>query len=196
MDARAIIDKIQTDAQADASRILAEARLKAGKLKAESEARISGARTAEAKRADTDAREMEQRMLRMADLEDRKALLAGKREVMDRMFTLTLRQLETMPAAQARAYFLETLLSFAEGGEMLLPGDENHGWYDEDFLRQANAALLKKGIDNPIMEASENVRGTGFALRRSGAEINCTFGAILAAQRLQMEADAAQILFS
>jgi V/A-type H+/Na+-transporting ATPase subunit E len=196
MDARAIIDKIQTDAQADASRILAEARLKADKLKAESEARISAVRAAEAGRADTDAQEMEQRMLRMADLEDRKALLTGKREVMDRMFSQVLRQLETMPAAQARAYFLETLLSFAEGGEILLPGDENHGWYDADFLREANAALLKRGIDNPILEAAECVRGTGFALRRGGAETNCTFGAILAAQRLQMEADAAQALFS
>ena len=33
MDARAIIDKIQKDAQADASRILAEARKKADKLR-------------------------------------------------------------------------------------------------------------------------------------------------------------------
>jgi V/A-type H+/Na+-transporting ATPase subunit E len=194
MDARAIIDKIQKDAQTDASSILAEARQRADRINAECEARIAAARTAEAVRADADARETEQRMLRMADLEDRKALLADKRAVMDKMFAQTLRQLEAMPPEQARAYFMDTLLAFAEGGETLLIGKDN-GWYDAAFLPEANAALLKKGV-SPVLEGTGSVPGTGFALQRDGAETNCTFGAILAARRLQLEAEAAMDLFA
>lgn len=83
MNAQAILVKIEQDAAENADRILRRARAEADEMLAASGAEIEGLRGALLKQAEKDGAELEQRMQRMAELEDRKLLLGQKRKLID-----------------------------------------------------------------------------------------------------------------
>ena len=107
MNAQAILVKIEQDAAENADRILREARAKADEMLAASDAKIEGLRGALLKQAEKDGAELEQRMQRMAELEDRKLLLGQKRKLIDRAFELAYAKLLAAPAAERENYELD-----------------------------------------------------------------------------------------
>lgn len=196
MNAQTIVGKILQDARGQAQALLREARDAAERSKEALERRIADQREAVCKQAEQDAQAQEDRMLRMAELEQRKDLLAAKRAVMDRAFDLALEKMLSMPARQARAYNLERLCALAQGGEALVIGDPAPDWFDASFLEEANQALRQAGRPGGLTLSADHppLQG-GFVLRRAGLELNCSYGALLKTQRLALEGEVAGILF-
>ena len=114
MDVKGILDKIEADAREAAAQTLEQAQARIDALRAANDAAQHPAMEEKIK---ADAAEMEGRMIRMAELEDKKARLAAKREVMDDTFRLAQDKLCTLPDAKKRAFFMAQLLSAADGGE-------------------------------------------------------------------------------
>lgn len=195
MDARAILTKIDEDAREASRKVLDDARARAKAMREASAAAIEKQRADALARAEADAGETEKRMQRMAELEDRKALLAAKREVIDRAFNDALSRLRALPKDKCRAFLLGQLLSLAQGGETLLIGAQSDGWFDSAFVEEANAGLKKNGKTGVITLGAEHVPGTGFALQKDGARVNCTLEALVEGSRHDMEADVARVLF-
>ena len=81
MNADAILIKIEEDARQTAERMLSDAHAKVNALKAASREKIEEMHAAMLQKATADAAELEQRMLRMASLDERKALLVQKRDL-------------------------------------------------------------------------------------------------------------------
>ena len=133
-------------------------------------------------------------MLRMAELDQRKALLAAKRAVMDEAFDLALEKMIAMPAAQARAYNLKLLCTLARGGDQLVVGTPAPAWLDDSFLEEANRALEQAGGGLTLSPDQPALKG-GFVLRREGMELNCSYEALLKTRRLALEGEVAGILF-
>ncbi len=195
MDVRGILQKIDDDAREAASAALADAQRRAEEMKAASEAQMQRQLEQMDARIRTDAAEAESRMLRMAELEDKKARLAVKRQVMDETFAMALEQMRALPKEQKRAFFLSQLLSAAHGGETVCIGVEARAWYDEGFLQEANAALEKQGRLASLC-AGEDISGCGFELRQDGAAVNCTLESLVESRRMALEGDVARALFS
>ena len=196
MNAQAILDKILQDAKESASATLRDADDRAKEMEAAADKRIAAARAKTEAQARQDAEAATARMQRMAELDERKLLLADKRRMMDRAFELALAKMKAMPAKQARAFLLDALTELAEGGETRIVGADNDGWMDDQFLQDANAALAAKGKTAALTLGSEKRKGvSGLILAKHDTEINCTYEAFLTSERLEMEAQVAQTLF-
>lgn len=194
MDVKGILEKIGADAREAARQTLDDARARADEIARASREQLDARRADMEKRVEKDAAETAERMTRMKDLEDRKEALAVKRGVMDAAFDEALTLLNALPAARARAFFLGEALSAATGGERLSVGGVNPDWYDDSFLAELNQALTARGA-KPVSPSDEQTEGRGFRLIRPGASMDCTFGALIADQRMALEGEVASALF-
>jgi V/A-type H+-transporting ATPase subunit E len=196
MNADAIVGTILDDARAEAARILGEADARAAENRARAEAEVQALR----ERAEADARretaELQDRMLRMAALDQRKAELAAKREVIDQVFALTLQKMQRMPADQKKGYLEKLLLENAEGDEQVILSDGDAGLLDEIALTRVNVALARAGkVGRLSLSPTRRALDGGFLLKKGGMEVNCTFRALLNQSRPALEAEAANLLF-
>lgn len=195
MDVSRIIKKLRADAEAEANAIVSEARRGAQRLREVCAADIAREEEGALLAAKEEAEELALRLRRMDDLEERKRTLAAKRDLLDEAFRQALSELEGIPAANARRYFMRKLTQLAQGGETVLPGERNSHWLDDAFVREASDALRAAGRNEALCLSEERVSGMGFALVLGGTRMECTFEALLAAQRLALEAEAAAVLF-
>lgn len=197
MNAEAILSKIGEDARETAERIESEAQVRVAEWKAASRDRIEGMHATMVAQARKDGDELEQRLLRMAEMEDRKALLQKKRELIDAAFALAGEKLAATTATEKRAFFLRQILRFAMGDETLFIGAEHADWYDEQFIVEANKALVADGKHGGLTPSAERRPScVGLILVSNGAEIPCTFGAFIEEARAEMEQQVAADLLN
>jgi len=197
MDAQAILTKIEQDAKESAKRIQAEAEERAKTLKLEAQSRMEMQEKTMLAQAEEECARMEERMQRMADLDNRKVLLAGKRTVIDEVFAKAKEKLLATTAADRRTFYLRQVAACAGGEEALIVGADDADWFDNGFVADANKALEKAGKPGKLQAAQDRREGcTGVVLSQNGAEILITFDAILEEARAALEQEAAQILFT
>lgn len=194
MDVKGILDKIEADAREAAAQTLEQAQARIDALRAANDAAQHQQLAAMEEKIKADAAEMEGRMIRMAELEDKKARLAAKREVMDDTFRLAQDKLCTLPDAEKRAFFMAQLLSAADGGEVLCIGRKASGWYGDSFLAEANEKLKAAGKQEPLTRGKD-IPGCGFELVKDGSSLNCTFEMLAEGQCMALEGDVARALF-
>lgn len=194
MDAKPLIEKITEDARQAAAQILQDARERAETLRAQADARLKERTSENQRQAAAQAEELAGRMARMAQLEDRKALLQKKREVLDAAFAKASGDLRALSPQQAREFFLAQLAQLAQGDEEVAIG-QNSPYLDAAFIAQANSALAGQGKPGNLRLAAQTISGSGFVLRRAGAELNRTFEKMVDSLRTDLEGDVARILF-
>ena len=196
MNAEAILIKIGEDARATAAKLQSDAQAKAEEMKATSRAKIEGMHQAMLAQAEKDGAELEQRMLRMAELDDRKALLTQKRTLIDEAFAQASAKLVAASATDKRAFFLTQIVRYADGSETLAIGQTAADWASGNFLAEANEALKLAGKSgNLTLDIATQPEGVGFLLVSHGAEIRCTFDALLDEVRTVLEQTVATELF-
>ena len=139
---------------------------------------------------------MRDRMLRMAELDQKKALLSVKRQVIDLAFADALERMAAMGAEQKREYIEKLLLASAQGGEELIPSAEDKALFDPAFMARLNAQLQKAGKAAVTLSSQDRPLGGGFVLKQGGLEINCAFSAVLSQARSALEAEVAAVLFN
>ena len=196
MNAQSILSKIEEDANLTADKLLSDAQVKSTELKAASREKIEAMHKAMLAQAERESKELEQRMIRMHELDERKALLGKKRELIDEAFALAKDQLAKSPAAQRRAFFLKQAVACACGNETLILGAEASDWFDDAFVADVNAALVAVGKPGELTLGSERRPGcTGVILATRGSEIHCTFDANMEEARAELEHQVAELLF-
>lgn len=195
MNADAILKRIEQDARQAAEATMNDARKRAETVAASWQEKLSKEDAEAMERARKDALALDDRMQRMAELDARKALLADKRTVLDEAFALALEKMQAMPANKARAFALKMLLASARGDETVV-ADSQCMWLDASFIDEANRALKAAGREGRLtLSAEKKQLGGGFLLARDGMEVNCSFPAALEAQRPELEAEVASMLF-
>lgn len=197
MNAQAILEKIGSDGHKAAAVLLKEAGERAEAIRAESDKKIAKLRDETILKAQTEAAALEIRMHRMAELDERKALLAAKRQLMDQAFQAALMKLRQMTPEQMESFILSMVISSCKGTETLLIGGLYDAWYTPAFSDKVNTALIAAGKPGRITVNHERRLGlTGVILSGEGMEINCTLEALLEARRLELEAEVASILYA
>ncbi|HHU01651.1 MAG: V-type ATP synthase subunit E [Christensenellales bacterium] len=197
MDATPILTKLKEDAAKQASDIINAAKQRTDEIKQQANKRISEMRENDRVKFERESAAMQDRMLRMSELENKKDLLSSKRELVSSAFDRALELLYALPDKEKKEFFLRQILSLASGDEALQPAEKSKQLFDEHFILEINEALKKSGKNGLIRLSHDNfVSGTGFILKKDGVEINCTFEAIVNSKRQELEGEVAKILFS
>ncbi len=191
-----IIDLIRAEAKESARKIMQEAQDRATTIKERSSERLEQMLEKTRQDAQSEGDLLQDRMLRMASLEQRKSLVSKKRELIDDAFTKAIEQLNNLPSKQVAKRMKDMLLAYAKGDETLAVGAVNDGFFTEQFLKEVNDSLKAKNKPGTLTADNDRVPGVcGLILKDNKSEIYCTFEALLETQREELESVVADILF-
>lgn len=196
MKADAINNKILVDARESASQTLKEADARAQKIREDNDKLVDTQREAAMEQARKDCAELRDRMLRMAELDQRKEMLAMKRAVIDAAFDEALSNMRGMKADKARAFMEGMIISACEGDEVVIVSKGDEKVFDEGYIAQINAKIAKSGKPGKLTLSKETRElGGGVVLSRGGMEVNLTYPSVLSEKRPELEAEVAGMLF-
>lgn len=197
MNTELILAKIEEEARQNAAEILKDAKEKAASAKEASEQRVAKDKQKVIKEAEKQGQELEEKMIRMAQLERGKQMLSLKQTVMNKAFDEALQTMEQLPAQELKQLFESLVLQAAEGTEILFVGEKNKGWFDETFVQSVNIKCAQQGKPGKISVSSRSFPNeTGVVLSGEGTLVHCTLESILSVCRMDLEASVAAILFS
>lgn len=189
MSKEAILERIISDAQSAADATVAEAEGRAAEIIAEAEARAARDRQgtsaiiAERSKAIADGKAA------AARLDAAKVMLAAKRGVIDAVYARALEKLKALPQKDAVRLAEGLLLSYAEDGDELV--------FATNFAYKAQvlklAVVAEKNLKNSGKTA--DIDG-GFILIGKNSDKDLSYGALLALDREERQAEIAAKLFS
>lgn len=189
MSKEAILERIISDAQAAADATVVEAEGRAAEIIAEAEARAARDRQgtsaiiAERSKAIADGKAA------AARLDAAKVMLAAKRGVIDAVYARALEKLKALPQKDAVRLAEGLLLSYAEDGDELV--------FATNFAYKAQvlklAVVAEKNLKNSGKTA--DIDG-GFILIGKNSDKDLSYGALLALDREERQAEIAAKLFS
>ena len=187
-----IIQRIESDAQAEIDCTLADAREKAADIadtyrkQAEAEGRELGAKYEKA------AAEREERLVSSAQMEARKVRLAAKQEMVERTYALALDKLCAMPEEQYVAVLADLLVQASSNGrEEAVFSPKDREQVGEKAVAKANAL---SGKELRLSAETQPIRG-GFILKDKNVEVNCAFETLVRLQKTETAGAVVKKLF-
>lgn len=180
-DAQVEIDAILSAAEAEAEAVTAEYVRRAEKASADIISKGASA-----------ARQREERLVSMAGMEGRKALLAAKQELVGKAFDLALEQLCALPEQEYVATLTKLALpAVVTGHEQMIFSQK-----DRNRVGKAVVTAVNEAINGSLTlsEQTRPMRG-GFILSDGAIETNCSFETLIRLQRSEIAGEVAQMLF-
>ena len=186
-----INSRIENDARADVEAIVSQARQEAEAITAQYRAQ------AQQIEADASARRgkmTEDRLSRLqgsTEMACRQLLLGAKQSCIDEAFFKASKAIRAIPREQYNEVVAAIAAQTGNGDEEIIV-EADDAPYLEKIVARANE--LKPGAH---FRASDEQRflGGGIVLKKGPVEINCSFGAQLAALRQEMATEIAEVLF-
>lgn len=196
LDTKPILGQIQADARQAADTLLSEARDRAAAISERSNLRVQEMMEDTRAKALAEADLLEDRMLRLAGLEQRNLLVTAKRELIGRAFEQAIQTLNKAPKDQVTRVMGNLLVRYASGNETLIAGEINDAFFTQDFIRDINRRLSQSGRQGNLNAGEGREPGVcGVVLRGRNSRVNCTFVALMETRREEMESAVAGILF-
>jgi V/A-type H+/Na+-transporting ATPase subunit E len=193
-----IITRIVNDTDEKVKLMIAEANEKAALIKKEAAATAAARAEKIIVQARKDAAERKRRIIGVAELEARKEVLAAKQELIGEVFARSLEELLGVDDQTYLTLLRQLLLENVQSGtETVALNAKDLKRIPTGFWKEINEQLQNKGKAGKLTLASEacDIRG-GFILLAEGVEINCSFEALLAMKRDELEPKVAALLFS
>ncbi|MBE7017465.1 MAG: hypothetical protein E7420_04835 [Ruminococcaceae bacterium] len=193
-----ITARLIRDAQAEVDVINAEADAQCAAILAEYEAKAAEAYEKRIAKGKADCATRSERMAATADMEQRKALLAFKQEMVSEAFEKAAEAVATLPREKYIEFFASLAADAAiSGKEKLLFSEGDKADTGAEIVSAANALLAAKGKTAEISLAEETVEVSGGFIMRSGnIEVNCTADTLVQLTRSSLSSQVAEILFS
>lgn len=192
-----ILELIHSDAKTAAEKLIAEAGSRAASISEYAGRRVDEQLEDTMARGKAEADVLEDRMRRLAYLEARKELVAGKRGLMDRVFSEAIARLNATPTGQLGAMMSDLAAENAQGDETLAAGSVNDGFFTQAFVDALNARLASAGKKGQLRMDEARVPGVcGLVLKGASSQTHCTFAALMDTRREDLEARVASILFA
>ncbi|WP_352416307.1 V-type ATP synthase subunit E [Oscillibacter ruminantium] len=187
-----ITGRITADTQAEIDRVLTEAKAEAEKITAKYRAQAD--REAEDARAKNEkaAAEREERLVSVAQMEARKDLLSARQTQVETAFAQALEKLCAMPNERYIAVAAELLTQAAPEGR----GEVVFSQEDREKVGQAAVDAANKKLNGKLTLSDQTrlLKG-GFILVDGSVEVNCTFDTLVRLQKGEMAGEVAKVLF-
>lgn len=195
MDSAQVVEKILSEAQAEADRILSEAKEKVAIEESSLESTLADYRKESETLAASAAAEKRLRMLATARMELRKESLTASQGLLDEVFKKAAAQIVGMEDGKYRQ-LMESLMTrgVETGNEEVVVGKEESR-IDNGFIKQINRKL-GPGFKGNLRLAQDRVDiGGGFILRRGKVQTNVSIEVLISEARQELEMELAAILF-
>ena len=187
-----ITGRIRDDAQAEADRRLDAARASADKILADYRARAESESKALTEKNDKNAAAREERLISMANMDARKAILAARQDMLERAYVRALDILCSMPREESVKALADLIAQAASTGhEEVIFNAKDQKEIGEQAVGAANQ---KTGMNLILSQDTANIRG-GFILRDKNIEVNGSFETLVRLQKNQTAGEVAKLLF-
>ena len=188
MSTQRIVERILSDANAEAQAILQEAKVKAAKIIADASLRAEKARLQTEAEAQEKRKSIFEKQAANARLDSAKALLGEKRKIIDLIYTQALGRLQDLSEEDCLKLSNTLLQAYAERGDEIC--------FAKAFPYKAEVAALPivKERALTIAQGDAAIDG-GFVLRGEKSDKDLSYGALLAVDRENFQAELAAEIF-
>jgi V/A-type H+/Na+-transporting ATPase subunit E len=196
MEAEQVIEKILSDAKAEADTIVKEAKAKAAAEKTKADAQLADYRQQAEVLAQQAAEDEKSHVLAAARMEAAQEYLAEKTKILDSVFERAEQRLGQLPDDEYRELMGRLMVDAAETGEeeVLIGRDESR--IDQNFINEINGRLADDKKRNLRLADERHDFSGGFALRRGKIKTNVSPAVLLEQARNALVIDLAKTLFS
>jgi len=196
MDAEQVINKILSDAKAEAEKISSQAN-----RQRQAEQTKFGEELDEYKKqtealAQKAAEDKKTHILAGARMQVAKELLAEKRRILDEVFNQAEEKLRSLSDDEYLSLMLKLMLKAVETGDEEVIVDKNETRIDQRFIKLVNRELGPGSKGNLRLSEKKADIGGGFILRRGKVKNNASLGVLLAQARKDLEMKLAKELFA
>lgn len=196
MNAEQVVEKILSQAKAEAEAIVAEANKKAAAQKAELDKELADFNAKTADLAQAAGEDKLQRMLAGARMSNAKRLLSARVEILDDVFAQAKQAVNQMPDAAYRTLMGGLMKQAVETGDEEVVIGRNEKRIDAEFVKQVNRDLGTGFKGNlRLAERKAEIAG-GFILSRGKVQINASTDVLIERLRESMEIDLSKELFA
>jgi len=195
MNAEQVVDKILSQAKAEAEQILKEAKEKASEQKSQLDAELSAFEKDTEKKAREAGEDKLQRMLAAARMSQAKQVLAAKVAILDEVFARAKEAVHRLPDDQYLALMAELMKKAVETGDETIIVGRNENRLNNDFIKRINREL-GAGFKGNLRLASEraDIPG-GFIVSRGKVRMIASTDVLVSRLRESMQVDLAKELF-
>jgi V/A-type H+-transporting ATPase subunit E len=193
MEAEQVIEKILSDAKAQAEKIAKEAADKAAAEQAKADAKLAEYRQQAETLAQQAAEDEKAHILAGARMAAAKEYLAEKTKILDEVFERATKRLGELPDKEYRALMARLMAEAAETGdeEVVIGKDEKR--IDASLITEVNGKLKKGNLK--LAKDKHDMPG-GFILRRGKIKTNVSPAVLLGQARNDLVIELAKTLFS
>ena len=195
MEAEQVIEKILTDARAQAEKIKKESEEKQAAEQAKSNQQLSEHKKQTDTLAQKAAEDKKMHLLAAARMDIAKQHLTEKRKILDEVFDQAREQLQNLPDDEYRQLMTKLMLEAVETGDEEVIVDTNESRINQDLIDQVNARLNDFGKGNLTFSDQRQDIGAGFILKHERIKTNVSLQVLLAKTRKQLEIELANDLF-
>ena len=196
MNAEQVVNRILSEAGEQAAAILKEAAEKRDQQQRQLQEQLSAHRAETDRLAAEAAADRRAQMLAAARMDNARAMLATKVQLLDEIFDKAQEQIVRLPDDQYKALMTRLMQSAVETGdeEVIVGKDERR--IDDASIKQLNRQLGAGFRGNLRLSAKrEDIKG-GFILARGKVRINAGADVLIESLREQMETELAEKLFA
>ena len=195
MEAQQVIEKILSDAKAEAAKIGQEARDKQAGEQAGLEQQLGDYRAQTKALAEKAGRDEKLHILAAARMQIAKEYLAEKRKILDEVFEQARRRVQSLPDGEYRGLMAHLMLAAVETGEQEVVIGNKEGRIDDSLLREVNGKLAACGKGNLRLSQQRRNFAGGFILKRGKIKTNVSIDVLLDRARKELEIELAGQLF-
>ncbi len=179
-DARAEAEGLMTEAQKNADAVLKKGRAEAERIRARAHAEGAEATKAALERAQINAQ-----------LESRKYVLKRKRELIDEAFDEAKKRFYELDEKSIIGFYVSLLKKECSGGEIICPSSDHAG-----LVSAAAGCVNDEGELKGELTLAEPIEACGgFIIKSRGYEKDCTLDAVIGLLKDREQTAVAQILF-
>jgi V/A-type H+-transporting ATPase subunit E len=196
MEAEQVIEKILSDAKAQAETITKEAEAKVAAEQAKADEQLAEYRRQAEVLAQQAAEDEKSHVLAAARMEAAKEYLAEKSRILDEVFEQARQKLNELPDQEYRDLMARLMLEAVETGdeEVVVGKDEKR--IDQNFIKEVNGKLAGDKKHNLRLADDRHDLPGGFILRRGKIKSNVSPDVLLGQARNALVIELAQSLFS
>jgi V/A-type H+-transporting ATPase subunit E len=195
MDGDQVVEKILSDARAEAQKIIKLAEQSQAAEQAEIDKQLDEHREQTKTLAEKAAKDKKMHLLSAARMDIAKQLLAEKRRILDEVFAKAHEQLLSLSDEEYRRLITNLMVKSVETGDEEIIVDKNEKRIDLELINQVNQQLGPGNKRNLKLSDEKQDIGGGFILNRGKIKNNVSLDILLAQARRQLEIELAKELF-
>ena len=195
MDPKGVIDKILSDAQVEADKIKSDASKEQAQHQSEHNEKLAEFNKQTEVIAEKTAEEKKSHLLAAARMDVAKELLAGKRVILDKVFTDAKSQMKNLPDEEYKNIMKSLMIQAVETGDEEVIVDKNETRIDHDFIKKVNRELGPGYKGNLRLSNEKQALGAGFILRRGKINNNVSLNVLVDQAKKELEIKLSKDLF-